>query len=125
MIARRIALGTLLLALTLAGPAILLADGGQTETTVRGEILDMACYIAHEAKGADHAKCAEKCVKEDGQPMGLLAEDGTVYLLYASHKDGSGFEQAKSLAGRKVEITGKHASRGDMEGLEVLTVKAL
>ena len=26
--------------------------------TVQGEILDMACYVAHEAKGPDHAGCA-------------------------------------------------------------------
>ncbi len=93
-------------------------------TTVRGEILDMACYVAHEAKGPDHAACAKRCVK-GGQPMGLLAEDGTVYLLYANHKDGSAYEQAKEYAGEKVEIVGIAATRAGITGLEVSSVKKL
>ena len=94
------------------------------KTTVRGEILDMACYVAHEAKGPDHAACAERCVK-GGQPMGLLAEDGTVYLLYANHKDGSAFEQAKEFAGQDVEIVGIAATQAGIKGLEVSSVKKL
>jgi len=92
--------------------------------TVQGEILDMACYVAHEAKGPDHADCAKRCVK-GGQPMGLLTDDGTVYLLYASHKDGSAFEAAKDFAGQKVEITGVEADRAGMKGFEVQSVKGL
>ena len=92
--------------------------------TVRGEILDMACYVAHEAKGADHAACAKRCVK-GGQPMGLLAEDGTVYLLYANHEDGSAYEQAKEYAGQKVEIVGIAATQAGIKGLEVSSVKKL
>ena len=94
------------------------------EMTLRGEILDMACYVAHEAKGPDHAACAKRCVK-GGQPMGLLADDGTVYLLYANHKDGSAFEAAKEHAGAKVEITGVAASQAGIRGLEVTAVKPL
>ena len=94
------------------------------KVTVQGEVLDMACYVAHEAKGADHAKCAQACVK-GGQPMGLLAKDGQVYLLYASHEDPAGFESTKQYAGKQVEITGVAAKRGSMSGLEVHAVKAL
>ena len=94
------------------------------ELTVQGEVLDMACYVAHEAKGPDHAGCAKRCVK-GGQPMGLLAEDGTVYLLYASHKDGSAFEQAKEFAGEKVEISGVAATQAGIKGIEVGSVKKL
>lgn len=98
--------------------------GDAGEITVRGEILDMACYVAHEAKGPDHASCAKRCVK-GGQPMGLLAEDGTVYLLYASHSDASAFEAAKDLAGEKVELTGASATQAGIHGIEVHAVRAL
>jgi len=94
------------------------------QMTVRGEILDMACYVAHEAKGPDHAACAKRCVK-GGQPMGLLAEDGTVYLLYAKHDDGSAFEEAKKFAGQEVEISGVAATQAGIKGLEVHQVKQL
>ena len=112
----------------LAGTGAMLADDDHGEhhgqMTIQGEILDMACYVAHEAKGPDHAACAKKCAK-GGQPMGLLAEDGTVYLLYASHKDGSAFEKAKEHAGQSVEITGVTATQAGIKGLEVHGVKPL
>ena len=97
---------------------------GAGEITVRGEVLDMACYVAHEAKGPDHAACAKRCVK-GGQRMGLLAEDGTVYLLYASHDDSSAFEQAKEHAGQEVEIVGVAATQAGITGLEVNGLKKL
>ncbi len=112
---------------SVAGTGTVLADekhGDHDSMTVQGEILDMACYIAHEAKGPDHAGCAKKCVK-GGQPMGLLTEDGTVYLLYASHKDDSAFEQAKEHAGQSVEITGVAATQAGIKGIEVNGVKPL
>jgi len=115
----------------LAGAGAILADEKHEDhgehpgqMTVRGEILDMACYVSHEAKGPDHAACAKRCVK-GGQPMGLLAEDGTVYLLYASHEDGSAFEKTKEHAGQSVEITGVAAKQAGIKGLEVHGVKPL
>jgi hypothetical protein len=111
----------------LAGTGTILADehaDAHDPMTVQGEILDMACYVANEAKGPDHAGCAKRCVK-GGQPMGLLADDGTVYLLYASHDNGAAFEQAKERAGQKVEITGVPASQAGIKGLEVHGVKPL
>lgn len=116
-----LALGTFV-PLSVAGPE---HDHGEAEgITVQGEVLDLACYIAHEAMGADHAGCAKSCVKA-GQPMGLLAEDGTVYLLYAGHKDSSGFEQAKEHAGEKVVVTGKDATRGGIKAIEVNSVTVM
>ena len=57
--------------------------------------------------------------------MGLLADDGTVYLLYADHEDSTAFDQAKEYAGQKVEVKGKPASNDAFKGLEVHSVKAL
>jgi hypothetical protein len=89
-----------------------------------GEIVDMACYVSREAKGPDHAGCAKSCVK-NGQPMGLLTDEGTLYLLYASHKDGAPFETAKDHAGAKVTISGKLSTTAGVKGIEVSAVKAL
>lgn len=93
---------------------VVAADQG----TWTGEVLDLACYAAQGAKGADHAGCAVKCVK-GGQPMGLLTADGSVVLLAADHKNGSAFEGLKDLAGKQAEVTGTLASR---DGLSVVTV---
>ncbi len=85
---------------------------------VTGEILDMACYLAHGGKGPGHRKCALRCA-EEGQPIGLLADDGKVYLLMADHADLSPFEKAKKLAGSQVEISAELVKR---DGFTALTV---
>ncbi len=97
---------------------------GSPGVTLSGEVLDLACYIAHGGKGPEHAACAVKCA-EMGQPIGLAASDGKVYLLLADHADSSAFTKAKSLAGTKVEIKGQVAAKDGMNGLTVLSVKAL
>jgi hypothetical protein len=115
-----IAFFSILLGAAVAGTAM--ADGD--EVTVRGEILDLACYIGHGATGEEHAPCAVKCVK-GGQPMGLLSADGKVYLLVANHNDAAAFEQAKELAGKQVELQGTSMSRDGIQAVEVRSVKKL
>ena len=108
-----------------AGPA--LADEKKAEakdTTVKGEILDLACYVGHGAHGASHAGCAATCLK-GGQPMGLLGTDGTVYILFADHESSAPFDQAKDFAGKNVEITGAMEEKGALKGITVHGVKAL
>ena len=92
--------------------------------TVQGEILDMACFVAHESKGPKHASCAAMCLKA-GQPVGLLAKDGTVYLLFGDHDDTSAFVKAKELAAKNVEIEGEAANRDGIKGIIVKSVKPL
>ena len=104
------------LALTLAlAPLAFAADHTDTWT---GEIVDLACYVAQGAKGTDHAGCAKACVK-NGQPMGLLTDDGTLVLLAADHKNGEPFEKLKDLAGEKAQVSGKLAEK---DGMKVVTV---
>ena len=105
------------------GMGFAMGDEGET-FSVEGEIVDMACYVSREAKGPDHAGCAKSCVK-NGQPMGLLSDDGTLYLLYASHKDGAPFEAAKDHAGAKVSVSGTLSTTAGVKGIEVQAVKAL
>ncbi len=94
------------------------------EKTIQGEVLDLGCYLAHGGKGPDHAMCAQMCVK-NGQPMGLLTADGTVYILTADHEDSKPFNQTKEYAGQKVEIRGSVGTNSGLKGLTVLSVKPL
>ncbi len=80
--------------------------------------MDLACYVAQGAKGADHAGCAKACVK-GGQPMGLLTGDGTLVLLAADHNDGAPYEALKELAGSQAAVSGTLAER---DGMKVVTV---
>jgi len=92
-----------------AGDAAPAADAAQTIT---GEVIDMTCFAMDDSShGPKHASCAVKCLKE-GSPAGLLTDDGSVYLLVASHENGpKAMKQAKKLAAKKVSVTGKVAKR--------------
>ena len=100
------------------------APAAEKKVTVQGEVLDLACYTAMDGQGPAHAGCAVKCLK-DGQPMGLLAKDGTVYLLFAGHGDATAYNKAKDLGGKNVEIQGEAASKGSLKGITIESVKAL
>jgi hypothetical protein len=118
-----VAVGALSVLLCVAAGASIgwLRAAESSDVTLTGEVLDLACYIGHGAKGPDHASCAAKCA-EMGQPIGLAASDGKVYILIADHADSSPFTKAKSMAGKKVEIKGEVAAK---DGLNALTVHAV
>ena len=104
---------TLALAATV-GFTVQAADGPQT---FKGEIIDLPCYVAQGAQGADHAGCAKACVK-NGQPMGVKTANG-LYLLAADHKNGDAYESLKEKAGEVAEFSGVLAEK---DGMKVITV---
>ncbi len=106
----------LALAAMMAVSGLAIADHHEGSWT--GEVVDLACYVAQGAKGAEHAGCAKTCVK-NGQPMGLLTDDGTLVLLAADHKNGDAYEMLKDLAGEKASVMGTLAEK---DGMKVVTV---
>ena len=54
--------------------------------TVVGEIVDMSCYLQVGKHGAKHRDCGQKCLR-NGQPIGLLAKDGSLYWLMEEEHD--------------------------------------
>ena len=51
---------------------------GETKK-ISGEVIDMACYVDHNATGDKHAGCAKKCITSV-LPVGLKADDRETYL---------------------------------------------
>ncbi len=97
---------------------------GGKEITAKGELVDMACFMAHEGKGKKHADCAKMCVKE-GAPLGILTTDGKVYLLVENHstpKSKKPFAQAKEMVGDTVTIKGDAYERGGTQAIVVESV---
>ncbi len=105
------ALATAPLALAEGEPAKK-ADTATKELT--GEIVDLMCYIDHNATGEKHASCGEKCIKGGG-PVGIVSE-GKAYLVVGAHKPMN--DQLAPLAGKTVTLKGKMASNGGMSMLE-------
>jgi len=48
--------------------------------TLKGEIVDYSCYLQLGKHGGKHRDCGQKCLRA-GMPIGLLTQDGTLYLL--------------------------------------------
>jgi hypothetical protein len=82
-----------------------------TIKTVTGEIIDFSCYLQVGKHGEKHRDCAQKCLKA-GQPIGLLAQDGSIYMLmeeeHDPRRDGQGTfrEAAIDHTGHIMEVTG-------------------
>ncbi|PYK23427.1 MAG: hypothetical protein DME59_16930 [Verrucomicrobia bacterium] len=73
---------------------------------VTGEVVDMMCYVDHNAVGEKHGQaCGAKCIKSGG-PAGIVS-DGKAYLVVGEHK-----------CGKTITLKGKVAERGGIAMLE-------
>ena len=106
-----------------SAPASAPAPAAKNMVTIKGEVIDMGCYLGHNSKGASHIKGAQMCAKM-GMPIGLLAGDGTLYLLTMAHDDPAPFNAAKAKVGTTITITGDEHDGSGMKALEVKKVAA-
>ena len=118
-------LATLLAATVFASPALAASEGERIQ--VRGEMIDTWCYFSGVMGGPDavtgtaHHTCALWC-SAGGIPVGLLAEDGTVYMvLKIEGDDGSASGDTQlSLASHEITADGMLYKR---DGLNYLVVE--
>ena len=112
------------LALGLSASAAYAAEG--EVISVKGEIIDTWCYMSgvmgppDSVVGSAHHTCALWC-SAGGIPVGLLAEDGTVYMVLKIEDDDqlAGGDTALRLAAHTVEAQGTLYKR---DGLNYLIV---
>jgi|SRR5690625_2738744 len=95
---------------------------GQDSKTLKGEVLDMSCYMGHGAKGKGHKMCAQGCL-DKGLPAGLLTSDGQVYLLVEDHDKADAYEEAIKHAADNIQVTGKAVNKNGVQALVVESVK--
>jgi hypothetical protein len=89
---------------------------------LQGEIVDLACYLSKGSRGSSHRVCAQKCA-ERGIPIGVLTDDGNVFLLLEDHSDEEPYEDAKKLAGDRAEVKGKKFTKPGIVGIVVGEIK--
>ena len=114
----RATLVTLALGASLALPTLHLGAqqnaGGRTQS-IKGEVVDLMCYLDHGAKGEKHKGCAKKCI-ESGGPVGLLTADDQVYLVIGDHKPIN--KELAAKAAQTVTLKGKVVERNGMKMIE-------
>jgi hypothetical protein len=82
---------------------------------VTGEVVDMMCYVDHNAIGEKHGQsCGAKCIKGGG-PVGIVS-DGKAYLVVGEHKPIN--DELAGYCGKTITLKGKLVERGGIEMLE-------
>src|ERR1044071_1306476 len=90
-------------------------DDAAASKEVTGEVVDMMCYVDHNAVGEKHGQsCGAKCVKSGG-PVGIVS-DGRAYLVVGEHKPMN--DQLAEYCGRTITLKGKMAERGGVAMIE-------
>ena len=90
------------------------------EIVVKGEVLDLTCYVAYNWSGPKHASCAMDCIKS-GLPVGIRAEDGKVYLL--TGKEAHVNDELADYAAKIVTVRGKETSRDGFAQIQVEEIR--
>ena len=82
---------------------------------VTGEVVDMMCYVDHNAVGEKHGQsCGVKCIKSGG-PVGIVS-DGKAYLVIGEHKPMN--DELADSCGKTITLKGKMAERGGIAMIE-------
>ncbi len=113
----------LLLVLLLAVALPLNAKGKkEKEVTLKGEVVDVSCYVHMGAKGDGHKDCAVACAK-NGAPLGILTKNGKLYVSIVAdeHKSNPNNMLMDHIA-HQVEVKGYTNSKGGVNGIRVTSV---
>src|SRR6266851_9004483 len=119
----KIAVGAMFIAALAISPVVLAEEhqhgkeksDAAAEKSVTGEIVDMMCYVDHNAVGESHGQsCGAKCIKNGG-PVGIVS-DGKAYLVVGEHKPMN--DQLAEYCGKSITVKGKLADRGGIAMLE-------
>src|SRR5438046_643259 len=90
-------------------------DDAAASKEVTGEVVDMMCYVDHNAVGEKFGQsCGAKCIKSGG-PAGIVS-NGKDYLVVGEHKPMN--DQLAEYCGKTITLKGKMAERGGIAMIE-------
>lgn len=93
--------------------------------SVVGEIIDLSCYLQVGKHGDKHRDCGQKCLR-NGQPAGLLASDGSIYMLIDEEHDPrrDGLTQFRQQAiEHMAHIVTVHGTLSQVDGQKAIYVQ--
>lgn len=124
--------GTLFtLLVCLAVPMMILAADNPDSTavgtrTVSGLVRDIACPLQNKkSTSTSYSKeCITMCANS-GSPMGILSENGTVYVPVTESMPDTGQDALKPFIGEHVQATGKVFERNGGHAIEISEIHKL
>lgn len=123
-IMNRKTLGVILIAITALVLSVgrVFADPKGEEVTVKGEVIDLWCYLEGGDHGADHKDCAVMCAKA-GNPIGILDAKGNIYVAMGIKDHQPGREVLIDKMAETVTVTGTLVKKGGTQVIYVKSVK--
>ena len=96
-----------------------------TPMSAVGEIVDLSCYLQVGKHGDKHRDCGQKCAM-NGQPIGLVTQDGSVFTLmdeeHNPRRDGmTNFR--KAAIENMANIVTVHGTFSEVDGQKALYVQ--
>ena len=92
------------------------------EVTVKGEVIDLWCYLEGGDHGADHKDCATMCAKA-GNPIGILDDKGNIYVVMGLKEHQPGKELLSDKMAETVTVNGTLVKKGGVQVIYVKSVK--
>ena len=95
----------------------------QDSKSIKGEVIDVSCYIAAGAKGAGHKDCASACLKA-GEPGGILEEKtGNVYIVVTGDHSTNPNKKILSHVAKMVEAKGIVSEKDGVRIIDITEIK--
>ncbi|MCH7856247.1 MAG: hypothetical protein IIB37_05805 [Gemmatimonadetes bacterium] len=105
-----------------AQPASAQQAAESTPITLTATVVDLSCNTVYGLAGDDHRMCSQMCF-DQGIPLALLAEDGTLYLpVTMAMGTERGDKDLRGHAEHTVTVTGRVISRG---GLNTILIESI
>jgi hypothetical protein len=95
--------------------------------TMVGEVIDFSCYLQVGKHGDKHKECGQKCAR-NGQPIGLLAKDGEIFLLIDEEHDPRRDGQTKlrtALIDHMAQVVTVNGTLSTVEGQKAIFVQGV
>jgi hypothetical protein len=109
-------------ALLVFGIVVVSAQPKGDTVKVKGEVVDLWCYLEGGDHGAEHKSCAISCAKA-GNPIGLVTEKGEVYVMMGIKDHQPGKEVLIEKMAETVTVEGTLVKKGGTQVIYVSAVK--
>lgn len=95
----------------------------EKEVSIKGQVVDVSCYLHSGAKGEGHKDCAAACAKAGGA-LGILTGNGKLYVsvMPDDHSAGPNDKLMDHIA-QTVTAKGMVRSKGGVNGIMITSVE--
>ena len=110
------------LALLIAGITPTSAQPKGEHATIKGEVVDLWCYLEGGDRGAAKKACATACAKA-GNPIGLVDAKGNLYVTAGLKDHEAGRTLLLDKMSQEVTVSGTVVRNGGVQMIYVESVK--